>query len=70
VVYGAQRLIIKATDNFWKLRAIESFESSDRGISTEELSKIIEKLIVEDDLKEILLGRTQIDPVEQISISK
>jgi hypothetical protein len=49
VVYNPQRLVGKAKDNFWKLRAIESFESSDRRMSAEELSKIIEKLIVEDD---------------------
>ena len=64
-VYDAYRLIVKAEDNFWKLRAIDSFESSDRGMSTEELSKIIGKLIVEDDLKEILLGSKEISLVEK-----
>lgn len=51
MVYDAQRLIVKAEDNFWKLKAINSFESSARAMSTEELSKIIETLILEDDLK-------------------
>jgi hypothetical protein len=59
VVYEAQLLIEKAKQNFWKLRAIDSVESSARGLSPEERSKIIETLIVEVDLKEILLGRSQ-----------
>jgi len=60
-VYDAHRLIIKATENFWKLRAIESFESSDRRMSTEGLSEIVGRLIVEDDLKEIILGCNQVE---------
>jgi ribosomal protein S30 len=65
VVYDTQKLIGKAKDNLWRLRAIDSFQSSDRRMSTEELSKIIEKIIVEDDLKEILLGRKQTNLVEK-----
>jgi hypothetical protein len=65
VVYEAQILIGKAKQNFWKLRAIDSIISSARGMSSEERSKIIETLIVEDDLKEILLGRNQTNPVEK-----
>jgi hypothetical protein len=75
VVYNAQRLVGKPKDNFWKLRAIESFdllivESSDRRMSTEELSKVIEKLIVQDDLKQILLDRNQtgVPPFGMLSI--
>jgi hypothetical protein len=65
VVYDTQKLIGKAKDNLWKLGALDSFQSSDRRMSTEELSKIIEKIIVEDDLKEILLGRKQTNLVEK-----
>ena len=65
LVYDAQRLIVKAEDNFWKLRAIDSFESSARAMSTEELSKIIETLILEDDLKAILLGCNKTDLIEK-----
>jgi len=57
VVYEAQLLIEKAKQNYWKLRAIDSVISSARGMSHEERSKIMDTLIVEDDLKEILLGR-------------
>jgi len=62
VVYEAQLLIEKAKQNFWKLRAIDSVET--RGLSPEERSKIIETLIVENDLKKILLGRNKTDLVE------
>lgn len=56
---------VKAKDNLWKLRAIDSFESSDRGMAAEEPIKIVEKLIVDDDLKKILLGRKQTNLVEK-----
>ena len=59
------RLIVKAEDNFWKLRATDSCESSARAMSTEELSKIIETLILEDDLKEILLGCNKTNLIEK-----
>jgi predicted transcriptional regulator len=65
VVYEAQLLIGKAKQNYWKLRAIDSVA---RGMSSEEGSKIIETLIVEDDLKEILLGRKQTNLVEKQSL--
>lgn len=65
VVYVTQVLIGKAKDNLWKLRAIDSFESSDRGMAAEEPIKIVEKLIVDDDLNKILLGRKQTNLVEK-----
>jgi hypothetical protein len=65
VVYEAQLLIEKAKQNYWKLRAIDSVCSSAQGMSAEERSKIIETLIVEDDLKEILLGRNKPNLVEK-----
>jgi hypothetical protein len=65
VVCEAQLLIEKAKQNFWKLRAIDSVCSSAHGLSPEERSKIIETLIVENDLKEILLDRNQTNPVEK-----
>jgi hypothetical protein len=65
IVYEAQLLIGKAKQNFWKLRAIDSVCSSAQGMSAEERSKIIETLIVQDDLKEILLDRNKTTPVEK-----
>jgi predicted transcriptional regulator len=65
VVNEAQLLIEKAKQYYWKLRAIDSIESFARGLSLEERSKIIETLIVEDDLKEILLGRKKTNLVEK-----
>jgi len=65
VVYQAQMLIEKAKQNFWKLRAIDSIESSAHGLSAEERSKFIEKLIVDDELKEPLLGHYKTNIVEK-----
>jgi hypothetical protein len=62
VVYEAQVLIGKAKENFWKLKAIDSIESSSQGWSIEERSKIVHSLIVDNDLKEILLGRNKNKP--------
>lgn len=55
IVYEAQILIGKAKQNFMKLKAIDSIESSNR-LTIEERNKIIESLIVDNDLKEVLLG--------------
>jgi len=65
IVYEAQILIGRAKQNYWKLKAINSIESSARAMSTEELSKIIETLISEDDLKEILLGWNKTNLIEK-----
>ena len=58
---------MNAEENFWKLRTIDSFESSAPGKSSEELRKIIETLLLEEDLKEILLGCNPTSQVERSS---
>lgn len=55
IVYDAQILIGKAKQNFMKLKAIDSIENSNK-LTIEERIKIIESLIVDNDLKELLLG--------------
>jgi hypothetical protein len=65
IVYEAQLLIGRAEQNFWKFRGIDSVCSSAQGMSAEEHRKIIETLIVEDDLKEIFLDRSKTTPVEK-----
>ena len=50
-------MIGKAKQNIWKLRAIDSIESSGQGLTNEERVKIIDSLIFDNNLKEILLGR-------------
>jgi len=47
------------------LETQSNIESSARAMSTEELSKIIETLILEDDLKAILLGCNKTDLIEK-----
>jgi hypothetical protein len=57
MVYQVQILIGKAVQNYWKLKAIDSIESSSYELTTEERSKIIDTLIVDIELKQILLIR-------------
>jgi hypothetical protein len=59
VVYAAQMLIGKAIQDFWKLKAIDSIGSSGQGLTLVERSKIIDSLILEDELREILLGHNR-----------
>lgn len=56
VVYAAQMLIGKAKENYWKLKAIDSIESSSNELTYEERIKIIDSLILDDDLKGRLIG--------------
>jgi hypothetical protein len=56
VVYAAQMLIGKAKENYWKLKAIDSIESSNNELTYEERIKIIDSLILDDDLKSRLIG--------------
>src|SRR6266487_4489762 len=55
VVYEAQDLIGKAVQHLSKLKAIDSIESAEFPAS--ELSKVINALITNKELKEILIGR-------------
>ena len=65
MVYEAQVLIGKAKQNFWKLKAVDSMESSGQGLTIEERSKIVDILIIDTDLKEILLGRNNNEATER-----
>ena len=55
VVYEAQELIGKAAQHFSKLKAIDSIESAEFPAS--ELSKLIDTLINNSQIKEILISR-------------
>ena len=55
VVYESQELIGKAIQHLSKLKAIDSIESAEFPAS--ELSKVINTLITNKELKEILIGR-------------
>ena len=58
VVYESHMLIGQAVENYWKLKAIDSIETSllDHDISAEERKKIIESLIEHNNIKNILLN--------------
>jgi hypothetical protein len=59
VVHTAQSLVGEAVDNYWKLKAIDSIESSENNnnaFSTEERKKLLDSLIdKESEIKDILL---------------
>jgi hypothetical protein len=59
VVHTAQSLVGEAVDNYWKLKAIDSIESSENNnnaFSTEERKKLMDTLIdKESEIKDILL---------------
>jgi len=65
IVYEAQILIGRAKQNYWKLKAIDSIESSSRKMTTEERNKIIDTLIVDNELKEMLLCPNKNKAVEK-----
>jgi hypothetical protein len=59
VVHTAQSLVGEAVDSYWKLKAIDSIESSENNnnaFSTEERKKLMDSLIdKESEIKDILL---------------
>jgi hypothetical protein len=57
VVQESQKLIRHAIENYWKLKAIDSIEASDRETFYEERKRIIDALIKRNDIKNILLNR-------------
>lgn len=66
IVYSAQKLIGEAVDNYWKLKAIDSIESSEHkhnnnAFSSEERRKIMDSLIdKESEIKDILLNHRKL----------
>ena len=57
VVYQAHIMIGKAQQNYWKLKAVDAIESSyDNALTCEQRDGFINSIIVDNDLKEILLS--------------
>ena len=54
IVYDAQLTIGKAANTFWKLKAIDSFDT-EHELPVDERNKIINALIDNQDIKKILL---------------
>jgi hypothetical protein len=54
VIYDSLITIGKALDHYWILKAIESFRASSASDSKEQLSKLIDVLIVDNQIKKAL----------------
>jgi predicted transcriptional regulator len=54
VIYDAQATIEKALQNYWKIKAIDSFDNN-RNLSVEDRRRLIETLIKDQELKSILV---------------
>jgi len=56
LVYHAQEIIGKAEDQYWKLKVIDSIRASGNGeLPQEQFHTIIDKLIANQEIKNILL---------------
>jgi predicted transcriptional regulator len=60
VIYDAQTIIEKAVNNYWKLKAIDSLEVSN-DLPEEERIKLIDSLLDNNQIKEILYNKVQLD---------
>jgi predicted transcriptional regulator len=56
VVYDAQTIIEKAVNSYWKLKAVDSLETSD-DLPKEERLKLIDNLLDNKHIKEILYNK-------------
>ena len=63
IVYNTQETIEKAADQYWKLKAIDSIRASGNGVlPQEQLHTIIDKLITNQEIKNILLKQIKEKP--------
>lgn len=60
IVYECQLTIANALNNYWKLKAIDSLETSNE-LPKEEQQKLIETLLDNQDLKEILIKGSSVE---------
>jgi hypothetical protein len=59
VVYEAHTLIGRAHQNYWKIKAVDTIESSNAALAPEERCRLINSLIEDKDLKQILLSSNE-----------
>src|SRR5215831_4712780 len=60
IVYHTQEIIGKAVDRYWKLKAIDSIRVSGNGeMPQEQLHTITDKLIANQDIKNILFNQSK-----------
>ncbi len=68
VVYNSQIAIGKALNYYWKLQALESIQtSSSPALPKEELSKLIDTLIDNHEIKDILMESISLSSTENNS---
>ncbi len=60
IVYECQLTIANALNNYWKLKAIDSLETSNE-LPKEEQQKLIETLLDNQELKEILVKGSSVE---------
>jgi predicted transcriptional regulator len=62
LVYHTQETIRKAIDQYWKLKAIDSIRVSANELPQEQFHAIIDKLITDQEIKNILLKQNKDKP--------
>ena len=63
IVYNTQETIGKAADQYWKLKAIDSIRASGNGaLPQEQFHTIIDKLITNQEIKNILFKQIKEKP--------
>ena len=63
IVYYAREIIGKAVDQYWRLKAIDSIRASGNGeMPQEQFHTIIDKLIVNQEIKNILIKQIKEKP--------
>jgi hypothetical protein len=65
IVYLYQTIIQKALHDYWKLKAIDELEISEKKMPKEEYNKIVDILIDNEKMKEGLIHKSDPIPTEQ-----
>jgi CheY-like chemotaxis protein/predicted transcriptional regulator len=69
-IYDSQLRIENAIDNYWKLKAVDSFEIYNNGISKEEYKKLVDNLIDDHQIKDILIENKYPHSSKMASVSE
>jgi predicted transcriptional regulator len=70
LVYHTQETIGKAIDQYWKLKAIDSISASANELPQEQFHAIIDKLITDQEIKNILIKQYKDNPIYVTQISQ
>jgi hypothetical protein len=64
VVYDSQMVIEEALSHYWKLKIIDQIETSHSDLSTKEVSRLINALIDNHQIKDVLMKQADVACVE------